>query len=89
MLERLKEQPKEVAVYNPSNEDFTTTYDINEDRNPVAYIAKAQEITFFSPIIAEHIKKHLANKLIQERGIKTNFQDEYDNLIKDELSVQI
>ncbi|MHC4269153.1 MAG: hypothetical protein ACYSWS_03425 [Planctomycetota bacterium] len=57
-----------VLVFNPLNEDFTVKYDINNDRNPVAFTIKAKEVSEFNKIVADHLKKHLANRLFDLRG---------------------
>ncbi len=80
---------KEVPVYNPDSDDFEITYDINEDKQPKSYILRSREIDYFPPVIADHIKKHLADRLLNKRGVKTNHSDEHDQIIKEELSVEL
>ncbi len=69
------------SIYNPSKEDFTTTF-ANEENVPIPYTAPSQEISTFPTYIANHIAKHLCHKLIMERGIKKNYQDDYDLMMK-------
>lgn len=68
---------KPIPLYNPTKDNFSTTYDINGDGNPVAYTIASEEIAYFEPAIAEHMKKHLANKLVNEMSEKTNYIDNY------------
>ncbi len=64
-----------VPLYNPDTTDFKVKYDINADRNPKTFVAKAQEISWHIPVIAQHIKNHLADHLVNKRGsIKGNFE---------------
>lgn len=73
-------------VHNPTKDDFTMKYDINEDNEPVPYTVEAGDIKEFPKIVADHLKKHLATKILNIRGIKTNHEDEYAAVIK-EISV--
>ncbi len=57
-----------VPLFNPLNEDFTAKYDINNDRNPIAFTIKAKSVAYFDPPIAAHIKKHLATAIFEKRG---------------------
>ena len=57
-----------IHVFNPLNEDFSVQYDVNNDRNPVTFTIKAKEVAKFDPIIAKHLKKHLANRIFDLRG---------------------
>lgn len=88
MLEALAIKPKEFGVYNPTKEDFTCTYDTNGDGQPLSYTVNSMDIAFFPDFIAEHVKKHLADKIIQARGVKTNHEDEYKDILE-EISVKL
>lgn len=71
-------------LYNPDNQDFTKNYDINGDRNPIAFTIPAGEIVFFEPVVAEHLKKHLANHLLHKRdSVKTNVPDTLKEIYKE------
>lgn len=70
-------------IYNPDGEDFTVTYDINENGIPEKFTIPAGEAKRFITPIADHIMKHLANRLVMKRGIKTNYQDEYERVLKE------
>lgn len=77
-----------VPLFNPDNEDFTVTYDINEDGKPLSYTIHAGEIASFEPIIADHVRKHLVNRIVMKRGIKTNYEDDFKKVNK-ELDVTL
>lgn len=80
--------PKATAyVHNITKDDFTVTYDTNQDGNPVEYTVEAGEIREFPIAIADHVKKHLAHKITNIRGIKINrYEEEYAAAMK-EISV--
>jgi hypothetical protein len=77
-----------VGVFNPLDDDFTVTYDINGDRSPLAFTVHSGEIEFFQPAVAEHIKKHLADKILNQRTVKTNWADDHEKIVK-EISVEL
>ena len=58
-----------VGVYNPLNTDFTVRY-ANGSSFPQEYTAKAGDITFFDSTIAEHVKKHLVDELLNRNWPK-------------------
>lgn len=66
-----------VSLYNPSKEDFTITWD-GEPTKPL----RAGEIETYPKWLADHIAKHLCKKLIAEKGIKVNYQIDYDEMMK-------
>lgn len=66
----------QVKIFNPSLKDFTVTYDINEDKNPVSYTIHAQEAESFPEPVAAHIKEQLSKELCFQRGWNgSNFED--------------
>ena len=67
------------TIYNIDNEDFTTTYDL--DGNKQAYTIYAKEYGTFLAPIADHLSKHLADKVLRKRGVKTNYPDEYNKVL--------
>ena len=83
-LQRLAEhyKNKTVRIYNPDTEDFTVNY----EQKP--YTINALEMQEFPYFIAQHIKKHLADKLLHKRGTKINPQDDLEN-IKREIEVEL
>jgi hypothetical protein len=44
---------------------------------------KAGEITYFPPDQVNFIKKHLADEILNERGIKTNWEDDFNAILKE------
>jgi hypothetical protein len=74
---------KTIGVYNPLLKDFTARYDINEDGNPESFTIPALEIGYFKPFLANHIKKHLATKILNERGVQTNWEDDYNKVLEE------
>lgn len=73
----------EKAIYNPDNEDFTITYDLNEDKIPLTYTIHAKEYGVFPEPVANHIVKHLADKIIRKREVQTNYEDEYNQVVRE------
>lgn len=58
-------------VYNPLHTDFT----VNWDGKP--YTATALGITNFEENhIADHVRHHLAKAVLNQRGVKTNYEDD-------------
>ena len=60
-----------VIIYNPDLEDFSVQYTSGKGVKKT-YEIKAMEYKYFEPHIAEHVAKHLGNKLLHDRGIKNN-----------------
>jgi hypothetical protein len=84
---RAKEnEVKKVRLYNPDTEDFQVQF--NDGNGPKIYEIHALEIEEFPFHVANHIKKHLANKLLNKRGIKVNPQADIEK-IKQEIEVSI
>ena len=86
-----KQKTTLVPLMNPDSEDFTTTYDINEDGKPVSYTIKSQQIQEFPQIIAEHIKKHLSTQIMNKRGVRkgSNWEDDRRKIINEEITVNL
>jgi len=70
-------------LYNPLNSDFTTTFDVNGDSKPESFTVPALQIATFEEATANHLKEHLAKHVVFSRGIKTNFEDEYNKALKE------
>ena len=73
---------KLIPIYNPLLKDFSVNYAFN-DEAPKEYTIHAREIESFPEYIALHIAKHLAQKVVWERGIKTSYDDEFDKAYKE------
>lgn len=72
-------------VYNPTNDDFTVTYDLGKDK-PTPFTVKAGDIAEFPEFIANHVKKHLTNHIYNIRGRKNNSEDDLKEIME-EISV--
>lgn len=69
-------------LYNPSKEDFTVTWDSKP------YTLHSEELEKFPMYLANHIAKHLAHKLVMERGVKTNYDDDIVRM-REEIEVTL
>jgi len=82
-------EEKEVAIYNPDDQPFTTTYDVSETGNPVEFTIPGRQIKTFPETIAKHLRKHLATHLLNKRSHKTvgdvrlSWQDSYNEYLKE------
>ena len=85
-LRHLAEKNNEsiVRIYNPDTENFTCKY------NGVSYTIFALEIEEFPLPIANHIKKHLADHILNKRGVPldSNPQDFLKEIYK-EIEVEV
>jgi hypothetical protein len=78
-MARLPTQPNTTLryLYNPSKEDFIITW----DGEP--HTLHSEELEPFPTYLADHIAKHLAHKLVMERGVKTNYDDDIKLMLKE------
>jgi hypothetical protein len=76
--------PKKVGVYNPLAYDFSVEYDTLGNAEPKTYTVRSQEIAYFKPHLAEHIKKHLLDEVTNDRGASP-----LDQLVKQEILDEI
>ena len=77
-----------VPVFNPTNNNFTVKY-ATHDGLPESYTVHSLEIEYFEPRIAKHIKKHLADHIINKRGVKSgNYEATREEVLK-EISVDL
>lgn len=74
-------------IWNPDTEDFIQQM-ADDDNVPHQYTARAQEITTFPKYIADHVARHLAQHLVLKRQIETNYEDEFQKMMK-EIVVEI
>jgi hypothetical protein len=87
-LEQKEINSRTVRIFNPDTEDFTVTYDIEENGKPRTFTAPAQEISTFPGLIADHLIIHLSYRLLYKRGVKTNVEDDLKK-IREEIVVNI
>ena len=59
---------KKILLYNPLNKDFSVNYDIDGTGNPKVFTIHARDDEEFDPVVAKHVKKHLANAVLHSRG---------------------
>lgn len=76
----MKEKPSVKTIYNPTTDDFTALY------NGKPYTIKALDMKEFEDHIADHLTKHLANKILHSRKIKLNPEAD---LIEIEKEIQV
>lgn len=63
---------KPTTIVNPTSYDFTCTYDLNRDGNPVSYTIKSRESATYPYKIAIHVAKHLTKFIVNKlSGVKT------------------
>jgi len=75
-----------IPVYNPDTEDFKCVMrDEKTNKQMEPFIVPAQDIAYFEPKVAEHIKNQLAGYLLSKRGAKTNAEDDL-KAIKEEVT---
>lgn len=77
---------EEIYIYNPDSEDFTINFALSHEK-PKQYIIKGLQMQKFHPDVAEHIKKHLATKIYEKRGL-TNYPVEIQKIYK-EIDIDI
>jgi hypothetical protein len=81
-MEIVEELPEELKIYNPLLKDFAYTWFDDKNMGHV-YVLRSLEITSLPVPIAKFMAKHLTDKIIMERGIKTNWDDEVENIQKE------
>lgn len=59
----------DVNLWNPLPRDVVTTYDINENHEPVEYICKAESISTFPFVIGNHMRKLLVDEILNHRNL--------------------
>lgn len=71
-------------IYNPSKEDFTHTY-ANAENEPIEYTVPAGELQQYPYYLAQHLAKHLADKVMGDRGIRVNPEADHAAIMKEIL----
>lgn len=64
-------------IYNPDVEDFTVKW------HGEPYTIKAMEIQEYPFHVANHLQKHLADKLLHKRGIKNSAEQDLKEIFKE------
>lgn len=83
-MERLPDGPNTTLKYlfNPLTEDFTTTY-ANDANKPITYTCPSMKISEFPTYLADHIAKHLAQKIVFKRGIQHNYEQDFRAVLQE------
>lgn len=69
LKKKRNEAPK--YIFNPLNEDFSVDYDV-PGKGRTTFTIHAREAESFPTYIANHVKKHLANRVLHTRGVRFN-----------------
>ena len=69
-------------IHNPLFEDFSVNYATDEGPS-ITYTIHAQDIQAFPTYLANHITKHLAHHIVTTRGVKTNYDDDLKEAIRE------
>jgi hypothetical protein len=56
------------GVFNPTSSDFFCKFDA-DGKGPVVYTVPSRDIAYFTPAVARHIKKHLFDAIVNDRGL--------------------
>lgn len=76
-------------LYNPLNKDFSITYDINKDKKPKTFTVPSKEIVTFDEPVASHVRKHLANAVLNE-NYKTKYAVDLQlKAINEEITINL
>lgn len=75
-------------IHNPLFEEFSCDF-ATDDNPPITYTLSPHDIKAFPPYLADHIAKHLAQRVIAVRGIKTNYDDDYKEAIREIEDVEL
>lgn len=88
-MPRIPEEPNTTPlhIWNPLTEDFIT-YWADENNNPKEYVTQSQQISTYPYYLGIKIARKLAQKIVLDKGIETNYEDEFNAKLK-ELLVEI
>jgi hypothetical protein len=80
---------KKLNLYNPLREDFSVTYDLKGDGNPELFTIPSKEIKTFEEPIASHVRKHLADAVLDKK-YKTGYAVDLQLIeIKKEITIKL
>jgi hypothetical protein len=77
----LKSEPSTKSVFNPSSEDFSVEY--NDDNGIKTYTLPGLKMASFPTNVADHVRKHLADKLYQSRDNKVNYEVDIKSILEE------
>jgi len=72
-----------MKIFNPDTEDFSISYDINENKDSQIFTIHSLEMKEFPDFLARHIQKHLADHLLHKRGIRLNVEEDLKRIYKE------
>lgn len=75
-------------IHNPLFEDFSVNY-ATDDGPSITYTLPAGDIQAYPTYLANHITKHLAHHIVTTRGVKTNYDDDLKEAIKEIEDVEL
>jgi len=84
------DEKTEIGIFNSLSRDFSCKFDADSN-GPVVYAIPSREIVYFSPAVARHIKKHLYDAIVNDRGlngIELNADIRKKQAILDEIEVK-
>ena len=81
--ESRKQNATRVKIFNPSSDDFTVKF------LGKPHTIHSKEVKEFPFSIAMHVKKHLANHILNERGAKDKNVEETLRNINEEIEVKL
>ena len=58
-----------IPLYNPTDEDFTVKM-AQADGKQKEFTIEKKKIEYFEPAVAKHLKRHLANKMLNDNWPK-------------------
>jgi len=70
-------------LFNPINEDFTISYDINGDLHPVDYTIPGMDLKSFEEPLYSHLKKHLITFIANKREVNPSMPLVLEGIIKE------
>jgi hypothetical protein len=73
---------QKVNLYNPDIKDFHFFF-VGDDNIKKEYILRSQEVTTLPKYVAVRAANTLAHDLVFKRGIKTNYEKEKADLLKE------
>lgn len=76
------------TIYNPLKEDFDVFF-AHDNEAPTKYTIHSQEAQTYPKYLADHIAKHLTHAVVMKRGVKTNYTDEFNKVLRDEVMVKL
>lgn len=75
---------KKFGIFNPLQQNFHWQCVLDGTINPTEFVVPAQDTLYVdNEKLADFLKKHLADEIINKRGIKTNYEDEQKKILEE------